>query len=84
MIDIQVVQGGGVTWPILRLPSGHALCGNDPEDGGHLEDLRTGAVIPSDGEDFLLTVRISDQQPPNRPLTALRALERSGSRSLDA
>ena len=57
VVDIHVVQDGGTTRPILRLPSGNALCGHDPADDGHLEDARTGEVVSTDSEDFLVTVR---------------------------
>ncbi|MCI2239119.1 hypothetical protein MO973_31780 [Paenibacillus sp. TRM 82003] len=57
--DIHVVQDAGASRPILRVPSGSALRGFDPEDDGHLEDPWTGEVITSDSTDFLVTVRTS-------------------------
>lgn len=56
---IHVVDDGGARKPILRLPSGQALRGFDDDDDGHLEDPRTGDVISSDSEEFLVTVETS-------------------------
>ncbi|WP_337062858.1 DUF6578 domain-containing protein [Kineococcus sp. G2] len=55
--DIHVVGDGGSIRPILRVPSGSALRGFDPEDDGHLQDPWTGEVITSDSAGFLVTVR---------------------------
>ena len=56
VLDLHVVEEAGATRPVLRVPSGAALCGNDPEDAGHLQDPGTGEVAPSDSTDFLVTV----------------------------
>ena len=56
--DLQVLRPGQPAQPVLRVPSGRALRGFDPEDDGHLEDPWTGEPVP-DGEDFLVTVRPS-------------------------
>ncbi|ABS04095.1 DUF6578 domain-containing protein [Kineococcus radiotolerans] len=56
VLDIHVVEQAGATRPVLRVPSGAALCGDDPEDAGHLQDPGTGEVAPSDSTDFLITV----------------------------
>ena len=56
VLDIHVVEQAGATRPVLRVPSGAALCGNDSEDAGHLQDPGTGEVAPSDSTDFLITV----------------------------
>lgn len=54
--DIEVMRPGASPQPVLRVPSGRALRGFDPDDDGHLEDPWTGqAVAP--GEDFLVTIR---------------------------
>lgn len=60
--EIQVVRGGGDAQPVLRIPSGRALCGFGDGDDGHLEDPWTGDVIESSGVEFLVTVRLSRQQ----------------------
>ena len=60
--EIQVVQDGGTTLPILRVPSGRALRGFDDEDDGHLEDPWTGDVITSASRTFLVTVQTTGQQ----------------------
>ncbi len=59
--DIRVVQDGGATRPILRVPSGQALRGFDDDDDGHLEDPWTGDVVPRGSGDSLVTVRRSDK-----------------------
>ena len=56
--DLQVLRPGQSAQPILRMPSGRALRGVDPDDDGHLEDPWTGELV-SDGEDFLVTVHAS-------------------------
>ncbi|GAB7192769.1 hypothetical protein NUM3379_34780 [Kineococcus sp. NUM-3379] len=55
--DLHVVEGDGVTRPILRIPSGDALRGVDPHDDGHLEDPWTGEELTSRSENFLVTVQ---------------------------
>ena len=55
--DIQVARHGQPAQPVLRLPSGAALCGSDDGDDGHLEDPWTGELLP-DGEDFVLIVDV--------------------------
>lgn len=55
--DIQVVRPGASSQPILRVPSGLALRGFDPDDG-HLEDPWTGEPV-APGHDFLVTIRPS-------------------------
>jgi hypothetical protein len=57
--EIQVVQDGGTTQPILRVPSGRALRGFDDDDDGHLEGPWTGDALPSGSGEFLVTVRTS-------------------------
>ncbi|PPK89803.1 hypothetical protein CLV92_1333 [Kineococcus xinjiangensis] len=72
VIDIHVVDQGGRTLPILRVPSGDALRGVDPADDGHLEDPWTGEVLTSDhgdfltGGSFLVTIR-TVEQPSHDP-----------------
>lgn len=53
--DIHVVRLGQPAQPVLRLPSGRALRGDDDEDDGHLEDPWTGELLPCGG-DFLVIV----------------------------
>ena len=55
--DIHVVQDGGGTRPVLRVPSGRALRGFDPDDDGHLEDPWTGERITSLRQVFVVSVR---------------------------
>ncbi|SEK58535.1 hypothetical protein SAMN04515665_103105 [Blastococcus sp. DSM 46786] len=57
--EIRVVQAGGVTQAVLRVPSGQALRGFGDDDDGHLEDPWTGDVVPSATSEFLVTVRTS-------------------------
>ena len=64
VVDLQVVLGGGALQPVLRIPSGTALCGVDETDDGHLEDPWTGEVIPSESAEFLVTVRTGHQPSP--------------------
>jgi hypothetical protein len=59
---VEVVYESGTTRPILRVPSGPALRGFDPDDDGHLEDPWTGEVVTPRGGDFLVTVRTARQQ----------------------
>ena len=56
--DILVLRPGQSPQPTLRVPSGAALCGFDPDNNAHLEDPWTGEPVPP-GEDFLVTVRSS-------------------------
>ncbi|NHC44430.1 DUF6578 domain-containing protein [Motilibacter aurantiacus] len=61
VVDIRLVQEGGATRPLLRLPSGRALAGAAPDDG-RLQDLETGeALATSGGRSFRVTVRTVDQ-----------------------
>ncbi len=55
---IQVLRPGQPSQPVLRVPSGRAVRGFDPEDDGHLENPWTGEAVP-DGENFIITVRPS-------------------------
>lgn len=55
---IHVVRPDRPAQPVLRVPSGRALRGYDPDDDGHLENPWTGKAVP-DGENFLVTVRPS-------------------------
>lgn len=57
VLDLQVVQDGGDSLPILRVPSGPALRAFNEDDDGHLEDPWVGDVIPLRGTEFLVTVR---------------------------
>jgi hypothetical protein len=57
--EVQVVGDGGFARPVLRVPSGRALRGFDPDDDGHLEDPWTGDVISSEAEEFLVTIQTS-------------------------
>lgn len=57
VVDIEVVQDAESTRPILRVPSGTALCGFDGDDG-HLEDPWTGEIVTTARNDFLVTVRM--------------------------
>ncbi|WP_432483094.1 DUF6578 domain-containing protein [Kineococcus esterisolvens] len=57
VVDIEVVHDDGSARPILRVPSGAALCGYG-EDDDHLEDPWTGETVTSPARnDFLVTVR---------------------------
>ena len=56
--ELHVMLDGGAAQPILRVPSGQALCGFDDEDDGHLEGPWTGEVITSRTGQFLVTVRM--------------------------
>ena len=60
--ELQVVQAGGTTRSILRVPSGGALLGDDRIDDGHLEDAWSGEPVPSDSHVFLVTVRVPGRQ----------------------
>lgn len=53
---ISIVHADGSESPILRLPSGTALCGFDDDDDGHLEDPWTSAPVENDSSEFRLTV----------------------------
>jgi hypothetical protein len=57
VVDIHLVEEGGATRTLLRIPSGQALTGWDDSDDGHLEDPWTGQVIASQSRDFLVTVQ---------------------------
>ena len=59
VVDLQVVQDGGESLPILRVPSGRALRGFDDNDDGHLEDPWVGDVLAATGDEFLVTIRTS-------------------------
>ena len=59
VVDLRVVLSDGAPQPVLRIPSGTALCGVDETDDGHLEDPWTGEVVIAEGGEFLVTVRTS-------------------------
>ena len=56
--SIEVLRPQAPSQPVLRVPSGLALRGFDPDDDGHLENPWTGQAVP-EGEIFLVTVRPS-------------------------
>ena len=56
--SVEVLRPEAPSQPVLRVPSGLALRGFDPDDDGHLENPWTGEPVP-DGETFLVTVRPS-------------------------
>jgi len=59
VVDLDVVHDDGSTRSILGVPSGGALRGFG-EDDGHLEDPWTGEVVAAgQGNEFLVTVRVS-------------------------
>lgn len=55
---VQVVRPGASPQPVLRVPSGLALRGFDPDDDGHLENPWTSEPV-APGEDFLVTIHTS-------------------------
>lgn len=57
LVDLDCLRSDQSAQPVLRVPSGLALCGDGPDDDGHLEDPWTGEVVPD--EDFLVAVRPS-------------------------
>ncbi|MFD0481491.1 DUF6578 domain-containing protein [Kineococcus sp. GCM10028916] len=64
VVDVEVVLDDGSTRPVLRVPGGTALCGFGDDDG-HLEDPWTGEIVVATRNDFLVTVRVPDQQQLN-------------------
>ncbi|WP_432542246.1 DUF6578 domain-containing protein [Kineococcus sp. SYSU DK002] len=57
VVDVRVVEPAGTSRPVLRLPSGRALRGCDPEDDGHLEDPWTGEVVAAGSTDFPVVIQ---------------------------
>lgn len=53
---VEVVRPEAASQPVLRVPSGLALRGFDPDDDGHLQNPWTGQAVEP-GEVFLVTVR---------------------------
>ena len=56
--DIEVLRLAEPSRQVLRVPSGLALRGFDPDDDGHIEDPWSGELL-SPGQDFLVTIRLS-------------------------
>lgn len=65
--NIHVIRAGRWLEPVLRVPSGRALRGVDPDDDGHLETPWTGEPLAGGG-DFLVEVHTTQPWPqPARP-----------------
>ena len=58
VVDLHVLREPGEPEPVLRVPSGQALRGSDPDDDGHLEHPWTGDRLV-EGGGFLVTVERS-------------------------
>ena len=70
LAELEVVHNDGSTRPILRVPSGTALCGAglEDEDDGHLEDPWTGEVVLAHDPELLVTVRVPRWRMLDPPL----------------
>ncbi|WP_108251641.1 hypothetical protein [Planctomonas deserti] len=62
--DVFALTPDGDRVRVSRIPAGAALCGNDPDDAGDVEDLDTGVSVQPVPEWFL--VHVAAQDPVSR------------------